>query len=65
MITRFIHSQIKKRLFRGKAIILYRPRQVGKTTLIKSILIGLPEAALSLDGDETDVREMLSNTTFP
>lgn len=63
MIARIIHSQIKKRLFNGKAILLYGPRQVGKTTLMKSILSELPEDALFLDGDEADVREMLSNTT--
>ncbi len=38
MIKRSTADQIKKRLFRGKAIILYGARQVGKSTLIEKIL---------------------------
>jgi len=37
MIQREIQSVIEQKLFRGKAIILTGPRQVGKTTLSKSI----------------------------
>lgn len=36
-IERKIHSQILKTLKRGKSILLFGPRQVGKTTLLKSI----------------------------
>jgi len=37
-INRTIEKQIKERLFKGKAIIVYGARQVGKTTLAKKIL---------------------------
>lgn len=38
MLNRLIKEQIKAKLFRGKVIILYGARQVGKTTLVKDIL---------------------------
>ena len=38
MYHRFIQKDIEKWLFRGKIIILYGPRQAGKTTLAKAIL---------------------------
>jgi predicted AAA+ superfamily ATPase len=37
-ITRFIEKSIEKRLFKGKLIIVYGARQVGKTTMVKKIL---------------------------
>ena len=37
-ITRLIEEQIRKRIFKGKLIIIYGARQVGKTTLVKKIL---------------------------
>lgn len=38
MIERFIEKSIKNDLFKGKTIIVYGARQVGKTTLVESIL---------------------------
>ncbi|HRI47587.1 MAG TPA: AAA family ATPase, partial [Ignavibacteriaceae bacterium] len=38
MIKRLIEAEIREKLFIGKSIILYGARQVGKTTLVKSIL---------------------------
>lgn len=38
MYKRIIEKSIKEHLFKGKIIILYGPRQVGKTTLVKKIL---------------------------
>ena len=58
MITRQIADNIKKRMFSQKAIILLGPRQVGKTTLIRT-LIG-DEDVLFLDGDDVTVRNTLS-----
>lgn len=63
MIERTITAAINDRLFRGKAVLLFGPRQSGKTTLVKSILQGRTEKNLVLNGDEPDVREMLSGAT--
>jgi len=37
-IKRLLHNKIQNWLFKGKIIILYGARQVGKTTLVKEIL---------------------------
>lgn len=39
MYKRIIEESIKKELFQGKIIIIYGPRQVGKTTLVKKLII--------------------------
>lgn len=62
MISRTIKSHINNKLFKGKAMILFGPRQVGKTTLITSLLTD-QEKVIYLNGDEADVRTLLSNTT--
>lgn len=38
VIERQIHRQIEGALFKGKTLVLFGPRQVGKTTLAKAIL---------------------------
>ncbi len=38
MIQRFIKKIVEKKLFKGKVVIIYGPRQSGKTTLVKSII---------------------------
>ncbi len=52
-------DNIKKWLFKGKTLLLIGPRQVGKTTLVKSLLSEY-ENTLFLDGDDSEVREILS-----
>ena len=37
-IKRALSDEISGRLFTGKAIILYGPRQCGKTTMIKHLV---------------------------
>jgi len=49
-------------LFRGKILVLYGPRQVGKTTLVRKVLEKRSENQLWLSGDEADVRRALSDT---
>lgn len=61
MIKRTLHQKIEQRMFRGKAILLLGPRQCGKSTLVEEILKGRDH--LYLNGDDADVREMLSKTT--
>lgn len=61
MIIRILQHPIKKRLFKGKAIIVFGPRQCGKSTLIETMLDGTDH--LYMNGDEADVRETLTNTT--
>jgi predicted AAA+ superfamily ATPase len=61
MIQRILKDSIKNDLFKGKAILLFGPRQSGKSTLIQEIL--KDQEHLYLNGDDADVREILTNTT--
>ncbi len=63
MIERSLESQIKEIFFKGKAILLFGPRQVGKTTLIKKIVSEIDVPIKWFNGDEPDMRLALSNTT--
>jgi predicted AAA+ superfamily ATPase len=58
MYLRYLSDTIKKRIGTGKAIIVIGPRQVGKTTLIESILE--KEEYLLLDGDDPKTRTFLT-----
>ena len=62
MISRDLFGTIKNQLFKGKAIILMGPRQAGKTTLVNIIKDSLTDRILWLNGDESNIREALSNT---
>ena len=63
MIIRKISNVLTDRFFKGKALLVFGPRQSGKTTLIEMVLQTRPEPTLRLNGDEADVRDLLSNTT--
>jgi predicted AAA+ superfamily ATPase len=58
MIKRELHQTIDDKIGSGKVIIVLGPRQVGKTTLIKSVLAGRDH--LFLDGDDMNTRKILS-----
>lgn len=58
MYSRSLSETIKKRIGSGKAIIVTGPRQVGKTTLIESILKN--KDYLLLNGDDPKTRSALS-----
>lgn len=57
MYARSIQSSIDKRIGSRKAIIVTGPRQVGKTTLMKTLLNN--REYLYLNGDDPSTREML------
>lgn len=60
MIERTLKKQIEEKLFKGKVIILYWPRQVGKTTLIKEIAIKYKDTSKYLNCELLSVQEILS-----
>lgn len=60
-IKRTIASSIQKRLFGGKAIIVYGPRRVGKTTLVRAILKQTTEPATYCNADEPHIVHALTN----
>jgi predicted AAA+ superfamily ATPase len=60
LYRRILQSAIEAALFKGKLIIVYGARQVGKTTLVREILRGYPSPSLYLNCDEPDIREALT-----
>jgi len=50
-------------MFKGKIIVIYGARQVGKTTLVKQIQSQYPDISIYLNCDEPDIREIFTNTT--
>jgi predicted AAA+ superfamily ATPase len=72
MIKRSLHTIIEKYLFTGKSILLLGPRQVGKTTLLKTISKQSDKDIIWLNGDNIDDRTLLNeinnikaNSLFP
>jgi len=61
LISRSLFTKIQKRLTgEAKIIILYGPRQAGKTTLIKQLLSTIKEKHLFLTGDDIRTQELFS-----
>lgn len=63
MINRLISNTIRQKFFRGKAIIVVGPRQVGKTTLLKMLATEFDRKVLVWNCDEPDVRRRLTEPT--
>jgi predicted AAA+ superfamily ATPase len=63
MIKRDVEARIKNRFFKGKAIIIFGARQCGKSTLIENMLQEQDIEWLYMNGDDADVRDILTNTT--
>lgn len=60
MIVRKQMDYALARLFKGKAFIVFGPRQSGKTTFVEQMLKKVDKKTLYLNGDDADVRESLS-----
>lgn len=61
MIVREQQQAIDEYLFKGKAILIFGARQVGKTSLIKNTIKN--NTSLWLNGDEPDTQILLQNIT--
>lgn len=61
MLKRVLETIIENRFFKGKAILIFGPRQSGKSTLVEALLEN--KEHLYLNGDDADVKELLTNTT--
>lgn len=59
-ISRTILPLIQESLFQGKVVIIYGPRRIGKTTLVKKILSDHPHSTY-LNCDEPSIRLSLSD----
>ncbi len=61
MVVRSIQSEIEKYLFKGKTIIVYGARQVGKTTLVHEIAKSNSQNPLVLNADEPDIERLFED----
>lgn len=62
-IKRSLQPKLEQALFQGKVIVLYGPRQAGKTTLIQAIQKEHPDDSAYLSCDEPDIRAAFTNAT--
>ena len=62
MIKRAIHDTISGKLGAGKTILLFGPRQTGKTTLLHQ-LFDDNQGILWLNADEADIRKVFENSS--
>ena len=60
MITRVQADRIEKAFFKGKAIVLTGARQVGKTTMLESILEKYKGELLTMNGDDITIQNLLN-----
>lgn len=60
MIQRLLMNRILERLADKKVIIVLGPRQTGKTTLLKELVLLSNKDSLWWNGDEPDIRQMLN-----
>ncbi len=65
MITRIIEDQLIRQIEYKKAILIFGPRQVGKTTLVKSILNKIRADHLYFNGDDLSTRSLWRNDQVP
>lgn len=59
MITRFIEKPLREALFQWKTLIIYGPRQVGKTTLVRRIIDIPGKKTIFYDAESANTREYL------
>ena len=60
MITRAV-ADLDKILEAGKVLVIYGPRRVGKTTLVKNYLSTHIEKSRLLSGDDVGIRRVFSS----
>ena len=66
MITRALLPIVRERLrHSNKIVLLYGPRQVGKTTLVRQVLSELPGRKLEINADELRYVDVLSSRDLP
>lgn len=62
IITRSIASQVREAMEPGKIVVIYGPRQVGKTTLVQQILTHFqPDESLYINADQLKYRQLLQS----
>jgi uncharacterized protein len=61
MISRTIEKKLREQIDHKKAILIFGPRQVGKTTLVKDLVKKIGEEFVYFNGDEVITRNLWRN----
>lgn len=64
MIKRQLEQTIYNNLFKGKALIILGPRQVGKSTLLNILSKGINKKSIFLNCDNNDIRKQLTDVNI-
>lgn len=64
MINRILADDIKSKLFKGKAIFIYGPRQAGKTTLVNDLIQKENLDVVTLTGDDDTTQSLFETVTI-
>ncbi len=64
MIERTLRDEVKAKLFKGKAIMIYGARQTGKTTLVKELIKSEGLDPVYLTGDDDDDKALFEKVTL-
>ena len=64
MINRILADDIKSKLFKGKAIFIYGPRQAGKTTLVNELIQEENLDVVTLTGDDDTIQSLFETVTI-
>ncbi|TAE17664.1 MAG: ATP-binding protein [Bacteroidetes bacterium] len=64
MYHRLLKQKIQQHFYKGFAIVLIGPRQIGKTTLVQDLLLEAGNRGLFLNCDELDVKRSLELGTL-
>lgn len=64
LIPRFYDKDLEKLAKSGKVLVLYGPRQVGKTTMVKKFLSGVKEPVFMGRGEDVALQKKLENPTI-
>ena len=64
MIDRLLEKSISENLYKGKAIIIIGPRQVGKTTLVNQIKEKLNKKTIFFNCDEFETKSLLTEPSL-
>ena len=63
IVKRAIQAQIEEAIGKNKVLIILGTRRVGKTFLLKAIQEKLNQPAITLNGEDFEVQELLQNIT--
>ena len=63
-IKRILQDKISERIEKGKVVLIFGARRVGKTFLLKQLLKGYRDKTLLLNGEDYDTHTLLENRSI-